>query len=352
MGFVIAMKVKAGVLEKPFVFGIKEVEIPEPGPDQILVKTKSVGICGSDVHYYVEGRIGSYIVNEPLILGHETAGQVARVGSNVTHLKEGDRVALEPGVPCGCTDFVKQGLYNLCPSIEFFATPPIHGTFAEYFVHNANFAFKLPDNVSFDEGAMCEPLSVGIHATRQGNVGLGSRVLITGAGPIGLVNLLCAKAAGAGIIAVVETHKNRAAMAKQCGATHIIDTFDSNGILEQTKQITDGQGFDVVLECSGAAPAAQTAVKALKANGTLVFIGLFSQQEVAMDLNAITQKELTYKGVFRYRNTYQTAIDLISSGRIDVKPLITKHFNWENVKDAMDCAHKEASSQIKVMTTW
>ena len=346
------MRVKAGVLEKPFVFGIKEVEIPEPTANEVLIKTKAVGICGSDVHYYVEGRIGSYIVTEPLILGHETAGVVARVGSNVTHLKEGDRVALEPGVPCGCTDFVKKGLYNLCPSIKFFATPPVHGTFAEYFTHDANFAFKLPDNLSFEEGAMCEPLSVGIHATRQGNVGLGSRVLITGAGPIGLVNLLCSKAAGAGIIAVVETHKNRGQMAKQCGATHIIETFDSEKIQEEAMKITDGAGFDVVIECSGAGPAAQTAVKILKPGGTLVFVGLFSQSEVAMDLNAITQKELTYKGVFRYRNTYPTAIDLMASGRIDVKPLITKRFHWEKVKDAMDCAHKEASSQIKVMTEW
>lgn len=346
------MKVKAGVLERANEFGIREVEIPEPGPDEILVKTKAVGICASDVHYYLEGRIGSYIVNEPLILGHETSGIVARAGKNVAHLKEGDRVALEPGVPCGCTNYVKEGLYNLCPSIQFFATPPVHGTFAEYFVHNANFAFKLPDHVSFEEGAMCEPLSVGIHAARQGSIGLGSRVLITGAGPIGLVNTLCAKAAGAGIIAVVETHANRVALAKECGASHAIQSFNQEEILEKTNEITDGKGFDVVIECSGAGSAAQTAVKALKPGGTLVFVGLFSQLEVPMDLNAITQKELTYKGVFRYRNTYPTAIDLIASGRLNVKPLITKRFPWQQVKDAMDCAHKEASSQIKVMTEW
>ncbi len=346
------MKVKAGVLEKANVFGIQEVEIPDPGPDEVLIKTKAVGICGSDVHYYVEGRIGSYVVDKPMILGHETGGQVAKVGKNVKHLKEGDRVALEPGVPCGCTDFVKRGQYNLCPSIKFFATPPYHGTFSEYFIHDANFTFKLPDNVSFEEGAMCEPLSVGIHATRQGSVGLGSRVLITGAGPIGLVNVLCAKAAGAGIIAVVETHDNRIKMAKECGATHAFKTFNQDEILQLTQDATYGEGFDVVIECSGAGSAAQTAVKALKPGGTLVFVGLFSAQEVAMDLNAITQKELTYKGVFRYRNTYPTAIDLISSGRLDVKPLITKRFPWQEVKAAMDCAHKEASTQIKVMTEW
>ncbi len=160
------------------------------------------------------------------------------------------------------------------------------------------------------------------------------------------------KAAGAGIITMVETHKNRAKMAKECGATHIIESFDSETIQKQAMEITDGTGFDVVIECSGAGSAAQTAVKILKPGGTLVFVGLFSQSEVPMDLNAITQKELTYKGVFRYRNTYPTAIDLMASGRINVKPLVTKRFPWENVKDAMDCAHKEAGNQIKVMTEW
>lgn len=347
------MKVKAGVLEKPLVFGIKDMEIPEPSPDEILVKTKAVGICASDVHYYLEGKIGTYIVNEPLILGHETAGEVALIGKNVTNLKVGDRVALEPGVPSSaCSDYVKKGLYNLCPSIKFFATPPVHGTFAEYFVHSANFAYKLPDNVSYEEGAMCEPLSVGIHAVRQASVSLGSKVLITGAGPIGLVNLLVAKAAGASTIIMIETHQNRLKIAKDCGASHLIPTFNREEIIQQVMDITNGMGVDVVIECSGAASAAQTAAACLTNGGTMVFVGLFSSDQVPMNLNLIAQKELTFKGIFRYRNTYETAINLIASGHINVKPLITKLFPWEQVSDAMICAHKEASSQIKVMTQW
>src|SRR5262249_3626927 len=207
-------------------------------------------------------------------------------------------------------------------TIQFFATPPVHGTFAEYFTHNANFAFKLPENVSFEEGAMCEPLSVGIHAVRQGSVGMGSRVLIMGAGPIGMVNLLCAKAAGAGIIIVVEGYAKRAEMAKKLGATEVINTIKSDEILAEVNRITENKGVDVVIECSGAGAAAQTAVKALAPGGTLVFVGLFSQLEVPMDLNAITQKELTSKGVFRYRNTNQTAVDLIASGRVEFNRLI------------------------------
>lgn len=346
------MKIKAAVLEKPHVLGIKEVDMPKPGPGDVLVKVKAVGICGSDVHYYVEGRIGEYIVEKPIILGHETSGEIAEVGSGVTHLKKGDRVALEPGVPCGCCQQCKGGTYNLCADVKFHATPPYDGTFAEYVVHPAQFAFKLPEHISFAEGAMIEPLSVGIHATRQGGVQLGSRVLITGAGPIGLVTLLACKAAGAGVIAVVEGKQNRAEMAKKLGATHVISTFDAEAIVAETNKLSDNYGFDVAIECSGAGAAAKTAVRALKRGGTLVFVGLFSALEVPMDLNAITQKELTFKGVFRYKNTYPTAIDLLASGRIDVKPLITVRFPWNKVKDAMDCAHKDAANQIKVMTEW
>lgn len=345
-------KIKAAVLEKPNVLGIKEVEMPKPGPGEVLVKVKAVGICGSDVHYYIEGRIGEYVVEKPIILGHETSGEIAEVGPGVTHLKKGDKVALEPGVPCGSCSQCKSGYYNLCADVKFHATPPYDGTFVEYVVHPAQFAFKLPDHISFAEGAMIEPLSVGIHAARQGGVSLGSRVLITGAGPIGLVTLLACKAAGAGVITVIEGKANRAEMAKQLGATHVIQSFDANEILKETNRLTDNFGFDVAIECSGAGPAAQTAVRALKRGGTLVFVGLFSAETVAMDLNAITQKELTFKGVFRYKNTYPTAIDLIATGRIDVKPLITVRFPWDKVKDAMDCAHKDAANQIKVMTEW
>ncbi len=346
------MKIKAAVLEKPHVLGIKEVDMPRPGAGEVLVKVKAVGICGSDVHYYVDGRIGDYIVEKPIILGHETSGEIAEVGAGVTHLKKGDRVALEPGIPCGSCQQCKGGTYNLCAEVRFHATPPYDGTFAEYVVHPAQFAFKLPEHISFAEGAMIEPLSVGIHATRQGGVGLGSRVLITGAGPIGLVTLLACKAAGAGVIAVVEGKQNRADMAYKLGATQVISTFDSDKIVAETKRLSDNYGFDTAIECSGAGPAAQTAVRALKRGGTLVFVGLFSALEVPMDLNAITQKELTFKGVFRYKNTYPTAIDLLASGRIDVKPLITVRFPWDKVKDAMDCAHKDAANQIKVMTEW
>jgi L-iditol 2-dehydrogenase len=345
-------KIKAAVLEKPNVLGIKEVDMPKPGAGEVLVKVKAVGICGSDVHYYIDGRIGDYIVEKPIILGHETSGEIAEVGAGVTHLKKGDKVALEPGIPCGNCIQCKSGYYNLCADVKFHATPPYDGTFAEYVVHPAQFAFKLPEHLSFAEGAMIEPLSVGIHAARQGGVGLGSRVLITGAGPIGLVTLLACKAAGAGVITVIEGHKNRGEMAKKLGATNIIATFDQKEILKETNKMTDNFGYDVAIECSGAGPAAQTAVKALKRGGTLVFVGLFSALEVPMDLNAITQKELTFKGVFRYKNTYPTAIDLLASGRIDVKPLITVRFPWEKVKDAMDCAHKDAANQIKVMTEW
>ncbi|MGB9682868.1 MAG: alcohol dehydrogenase catalytic domain-containing protein, partial [bacterium] len=161
---------KVAVLEKIRNVSIEEREIPKPKEDEVLVRIKSVGVCGSDIHYYNEGRIGSFVVEKPIILGHESSGEVVEVGSKVKSLKVGDRVALEPGIPCRKCNYCKTGRYNLCPDVVFMATPPVDGAFAEYVVHPEDFAFKLPDNVSYDEGALMEPLSVGIYASNRARV--------------------------------------------------------------------------------------------------------------------------------------------------------------------------------------
>ena len=183
---------RAAVLHAVNDLRIDDVPVSTPGPNEVLLAIRSVGICGSDVHYWEHGRIGRFVVESPMILGHESAGVVEEVGPGVTNLSPGDRVAIEPGVPCRVCSFCKSGRYNLCPDVQFLATPPVNGSMARYMTHAADFCNKLPDHVSLDEGAMLEPLSVGIHACRRGEVGMGSRVLITGAGPIGLVTLLAA----------------------------------------------------------------------------------------------------------------------------------------------------------------
>ena len=211
---------KAAVLHQARDLRLEDVPTPDYGPDDVLVKIGSVGICGSDVHYWRTGAIGDFVVEEPMILGHEVAGVVAEVGENVHTLKVGDRVALEPGVPCRHCEMCKTGRYNLCPDVQFFATPPVNGALSDYAVSPADFAYKLPDSLSLDEAALIEPLSVGIHACRRGNLTAGQSVFIAGAGPIGLTSLAAAKAFGATEVFISDVRPHRLEVAKQMGATH------------------------------------------------------------------------------------------------------------------------------------
>jgi len=197
------------ILYKTGDIRLEQTDIPEPGNDQVMLKMDSVGICGSDVHYWTHGAIGDFVVKAPMVLGHEAAGIVEKCGKNVKHLQVGDRVAIEPGVPCRLCDYCKQGRYNLCLEMKFCATPPYHGNLCRYYAQDADFCFKLPDNVSLEEGALMEPLSVGVHACRRAGVSLGKSVLICGAGPIGLVNLLTAKAMGADEVVITDISEHR-----------------------------------------------------------------------------------------------------------------------------------------------
>ena len=197
------------VLHKTNDIRLEQTPIPSPGEDEVLLRMDSVGICGSDVHYWTHGAIGDFIVRAPMILGHEAAGIVEECGKNVKHLKPGDRVAIEPGVPCRRCDYCKEGRYNLCPDIQFCATPPVHGNLCRYYKQAADFCFKLPDHMSLEEGALMEPLAVGVHACQRAGVALGKTALVCGAGPIGLVNLLTAKAMGASEVVVTDISEER-----------------------------------------------------------------------------------------------------------------------------------------------
>merc|ERR1712073_279862 len=229
------------ILYKTDDIRLEQQDIAEPAPDQVLLKMDSVGICGSDVHYWTHGAIGDFVVKAPMVLGHEAAGVVAKLGSNVTNLKVGDRVAIEPGVPCGGCSYSKSGAYNLCINMKFCATPPVHGNLARYHAHSADYCYKLPDNVSLEEGALMEPLAVGVHACRRAGVCIGKRVLICGAGPIGLVNLLTAKAMGASEVA------------KSLGADLVYKVTRGKTEAEMADDIEAllGDKPDVTIECSG-----------------------------------------------------------------------------------------------------
>ncbi|MGC8971346.1 MAG: NAD(P)-dependent alcohol dehydrogenase [bacterium] len=334
---------RVAVLEMAKKISIEEREIPKPKDDEVLVRIKSVGVCGSDIHYYNEGRIGSFIVEKPLVLGHECAGEIVEVGPKVKSLKVGDRVALEPGIPCRKCNYCKTGRYNLCPDVVFMATPPVDGAFAEYVVHPEDFAFKLPDNVSYDEGALIEPLSVGIYSSERAKIRPGDTVLIFGAGPIGLVTLQAAKSYGAENVIVVDINDFRLSKAKEIGADFVINS--------KTERIEDyvKDGVDVVFDASGNSSVIRESTRFAKRGGKIVFIGLASEDYIGLNINEITSKELDLLGIFRYANVYKKAVDLVAKGKINLKTLVTHHFPLEQTQEALEFADKNKDKCIKVI---
>lgn len=324
----------------------KEVPMPTPGADDVIVKIEYCGICGSDVHFYKDGRIGDLVVSGEYVLGHEVAGTVTQVGSNVKHLVAGDRVALEPGITCGHCEQCTEGKYNLCKDVVFFATPPVQGALQNYVKHPANLCFKLPENVSTMEGALVEPLAVGLHACKQGNVGLGDSVVILGSGCIGLVTLLAAKASGASNVVVVDLFEKRLNFAKELGANHVINARNEN-VDERIKEILGERGADVVIETAGSAKTIYQTPFFAKMGGTVVLVGLTAEADLKYNMAQVMNKELTIKSVFRYRNLYPTAINAIADGSIDVKKIVTHEFKFEDAKLAFDTVIADAENVVK-----
>jgi len=339
------------ILYKTDDIRLEQQAVPEPAEDQVLLRMDSVGICGSDVHYWTHGAIGDFVVKAPMILGHEAAGIVAKVGSNVTNLKVGDRVAIEPGVPCGKCPYSKAGQYNLCINMKFCATPPVHGNLSRYYVHAADFCYKLPDHMSLEEGALMEPLAVGVHACRRAGVSLGKKVLICGAGPIGLVNLLTAQAMGASEVVITDIAENRLEVAKTMGATH---TYKVGGgktaeqMAEEIELLLGGNKPDITIECSGVEASIRFGIFSTKSGGCIVLVGMGKPEATIPIVNAAV-REVDIRGIFRYANCYPTAIAMVASGKVDVKPLITHRFKLEETLKAFETAKTGAGGAIKVI---
>ncbi|XP_020864950.1 sorbitol dehydrogenase isoform X1 [Phascolarctos cinereus] len=335
------------VVHGPGDLRLENYPIREPGPNEVLLKMHSVGICGSDVHYWQHGRIGDFVVKKPMVLGHEASGTVVKVGSSVKHLVPGDRVAIEPGVPREFDEFCKIGRYNLSPTIFFCATPPDDGNLCRFYIHNADFCYKLPHNVTFEEGALVEPLSVGIYACRRGEVTLGSRVLVCGAGPIGMVTLLIAKAMGASQVIVTDMISSRLEKAKECGATWTLQV-NKEGPQEIASKIESllGNKPDITIECTGAQPCIQTGIYATRSGGTIVLVGMGSEMATVPLLHAAI-REVDIRGVFRYRNTWPMAISMLESKLVNVKPLVTHRFPLEKAQEAFEVSKKGIG--LKVM---
>ncbi|XP_021263301.1 sorbitol dehydrogenase [Numida meleagris] len=321
--------------------------IPEPGPNEVLMRMHSVGICGSDVHYWQHGRIGDFIVKDPMVLGHEASGTVIKVGAGVTHLKPGDRVAIEPGVPRETDEFCKTGRYNLSPTIFFCATPPDDGNLCRYYKHSASYCYKLPDNVTFEEGALIEPLSVGIHACKRAGVTLGSKVFICGSGPIGLVNVIIAKMMGAAAVIVTDLSASRLQTAKEVGADFTIQVKNETP-QEVAAKVESLLGCmpEITVECTGVQACIQAGIYATRSGGTLVLVGLGPEMVTVPIVNAAV-REVDIRGIFRYCNTWPVAISLLASKRINVKPLVTHRFPLEKALEAFETTKR--GEGVKVM---
>ena len=323
----------------------KEVPMPKAGPGEILMKLEAVGVCGSDVHYYQHGRIGDFVVDFPFILGHECAGTVVELGEGVANLKVGDRVALEPGVPCGNCEMCLTGHYNLCPDVKFFATPPYDGCLMNYVSFPAEYAFPLPENVSCVEGALVEPLCIGINAALTGGVQLGDTVLIFGAGCIGLVSLLAAKACGASRVIVSDVIPLRLEVAKKMGAITV--NSKEEDLLKKVAEVTGGRGVDVVLDCAGFSATVTDSVRAARPAGTIVVVGMGEDELNGIPLGPISAKELIITSLFRYKNLYPTTIKAIESGKIDISGIVSKTFTFEETPQAFRSAADHPAETVK-----
>ena len=306
---------------------VEERPVPAPAPGEVLVRIGSVGVCGSDVHYYRHGRIGDFVVRSPLVLGHEAGGVIAAVGPGVTEDRVGERVAIEPGAPCRRCTRCTHGQYNLCPDISFFATPPVDGAFAEYVTVPSEVAFAVPDTMSDDAAALIEPLSVALWAHRKVGTAAGMRLLVTGAGPVGLLVAAVARAEGAAEVVVSDVDAHRLRLAEAHGATRVVDAGDPEGLT--------GLEADVLIECSGAPSAAATGLRALRSGGAAVLVGMGADESL-LPVSLIQTREIRLTGTFRYANTWPDAIALATSGAVDLDSLVTGRVGLDRVVEALD----------------
>jgi L-iditol 2-dehydrogenase len=339
---------KALVLEETRKLVWKEIDRPELKKGEVIIEVKYVGVCGSDVHYYEHGRIGDFVVEKPLILGHEFSGIVVEKADDVSNLEIGDLVTCEPGYGCGQCDFCKSGRYNLCDDMRFMATPPIDGCLTDYVSYPANMVYKLPDGMNLRDGALIEPLAIGVYATERAEIELADSVLVFGAGCIGLVTMLSLKAKGASRVIVIDTLNNRLDKAKELGADLVINPIEENAI-EIVNEITNNKGVDVVIDCAGAKPTILSTVDYVKKGGKIVFVGMSQDDQIPFRLNRAISKEIDIKTIFRYHSMFERTINAVYSGMIDISKIISDVFAYEDSIEAFETVSKKKQEVIKAV---
>ncbi|MDK1373631.1 MULTISPECIES: NAD(P)-dependent alcohol dehydrogenase [unclassified Sinorhizobium] len=338
---------QALVLEQKGVLSMRDIDLPlELGPDDVKIRINTVGVCGSDVHYYTHGAIGPFVVREPMVLGHEAAGTIVEVGSNVKGFAVGDRVCMEPGIPDLTSRASKLGIYNVDPSVRFWATPPIHGVLTPYTVHPAAFTYRLPDNVSFAEGAMVEPFAIGMQAAARAHIAPGDVAVVIGCGPIGIMVALAALAGGCSRVFISDFSAEKLAIAGgYAGITPI--NIGEQSLKDVVARETDMWGADIVFEASGSAKAYNGIFDLVRPGGTLVLVGL-PVEPVNFEVSGAIAKEVRLETVFRYANIFDRALQLIASGKVDLKPLITDTYDFKDSIQAFERAASAIPSDVKL----
>lgn len=339
------------VLEKQHTLALRDIDLPlRLGPDDVRIRVHTVGICGSDVHYFTHGKIGPFMVDQPMVLGHEAAGTVVEVGRNVSHLVVGDRVCMEPGIPDPTSKASRLGLYNIDPAVQFWATPPVHGCLTPEVIHPASFAYKLADHVSFAEGALVEPFAIGMQAAVKARIKPGDVAVVIGAGTIGLMTALAALAAGASQVLVSDLVEQKLAIAQGYDGIVAVNV-QQESLVAKVAQLTDQWGADVVFEASGSPRAYPDAMSCLCPGGALVLVGM-PVEPVAFDVVAAQAKEIRIETVFRYANVYQRAVNLIASGKVNLKPLISATFPFARGVEAFERAASALPGDVKLQISF
>jgi len=332
---------RCAYLDSDHKFTILKVHKPKPAEDEVTVRIMVNGICGSDIHFYHEGRLGNFVVTKPYIPGHEASGIIEDVGKGVENFIPGDRVVIEPGIPCGKCNYCRIGRYNLCKEVVFLSAPPINGTFCDYITVRADCVHKFPENISFEEAALIEPTAVAIHAVNRANFRNGSTALIMGVGPIGLLTMQTFKAAGGSKVICADISENRLKIAKELGADEVINVADNKEELHEAA--------DIIFETAGSVSATASLFNIARSGGCVVQVGWPGNIIVEMNIANFIDKELNYIAVNRYANAFPTAISWISDGRINVGRLITHRFEFDNIAEAFEVSLKNREKVIKTV---
>jgi L-iditol 2-dehydrogenase len=341
---------QAAVLHGVHDIRIERRPIPMPGKGEVLLKITSVGVCGSDVHYYNEGRIGSQVVTEPIIMGHEFSATVLQVGEGVDDTLTGHLVTVDPAIPCGKCELCLRGHPNLCQAVKFCGTPPVDGVFSEYAVMPAENCFLLPNGISSDEGALLEPVGVALHSVNLSHLKPGDTIAVLGSGPIGLLIGAVARMAGASMVYITEPLDYRREFAAHYCADGVFNPTGQDPVKEII-ELTGGRGVDIAFEAAGAEDTPEQAAEVARPGGKVIVVGIPKDDSLSFNASIVRRKGLTIRLVRRMAHTYPTTIQLVAKQLIDLKPLITHRLPIADVGQAMELLSHYRDGVIKVVIT-